>query len=185
MIHRQLWDDTDNFYYYRHLGQGNGSGALGVFERVMTPSGFAPLLLDGVSDARVIQLIARLDDAASFALPQPLPTVTPGSSFSMNMWRGPAWTNTNFFTILGLRKYGHVPGALAAADKLQHATVEMVRTGYEEFGTSFEFYDSTGRVPPTRLQRKSSLDSGGVRDYHWTAANTFWLLHNPNGTLPL
>lgn len=182
MIHSQLWDSQDGFYYYKHLGNNNQS--LGPFERVMTPSGFAPLLLDGVPDDRVAQILKYLNNSTHFSLPQPLPTVTPGSTFSTNMWRGPAWTNTNFFTILGLRKYGHVPGALAAADALQKATVEMVRKGYEQFGVSFEFYDSTGKVPPTQLERKSSPNSGGVRDYHWTAANTFWLLHNPQGTLP-
>ena len=99
------------------------------------------------------------------------------------MWRGPAWTNTNWFTIIGLRKYGHVPGALEAADRLQRATVDMVARAYEEYGTTFEFYDSSSKVAPTVLQRKGHA-SGGVRDYHWTAANTFWMLHNPNGTLP-
>ena len=39
-----------------------------------------------------------------------------------------------------------MPGALEAADALQRATVEMVRRGYEEFGTTFEFYDSKAQV---------------------------------------
>jgi hypothetical protein len=103
---------------------------------------------------------------------------------STNMWRRPTWTNTNLFTIWGLRRYGHVPGALAAAEKLQRATVEMVGRNYEEFGTTFEFYDSNGKLAPPYLARKSSKASGGVRDYHWTAANVFYLLHTPNATLP-
>ena len=51
-------------------------------------------------------------------------------------------------------------------------------------GTTFEFYDSNGKVEPPFLERKTSPSSGGVRDYHWTAANVFYLLHTPNATLP-
>ena len=105
-------------------------------------------------------------------------------SSSTNMWRRPAWTNTNLFTIWGLRRYAHVPGALEAADRLQAATVEMVGKAYEKWGTTFEFYDSNGKVEPPFLERKGSKASGGVRDYHSTAANVFYLLHNPNATLP-
>ena len=75
-------------------------------------------------------------------------------------------------------------GALELADKLQHATVGMVGESYQKYGTTFKFYDSAGRVEPTVLQRKEEKSSGGVRDYHWTAANVFYLLHNPNATLP-
>ena len=126
---------------------------------------------------------------------------------STNMWRRPAWTNTNLFTIWGLRNYGHVPGAIEAANRLQHQTVEMVATNYEKWGTTFEFvregfvfaaslvysdviqclrmqYDSNGKVEPPFLERKSHPSSGGVRDYHWTAANVFYLLHNTNASLP-
>lgn len=100
------------------------------------------------------------------------------------MWRGPTWTNTNWFTILGLRKYAHVPGALETADRLQRATVDVIDAGYRAYGTSFEFYDAAGKVPPTQLARKNSRNGGGIRDYHWTAALGFWMLHRPNGTLP-
>jgi hypothetical protein len=36
------------------------------------------------------------------------------------------------------------------------------------------------QVPPTKLARKHNLASGGVRDYHWTAALVFRMLHKPN-----
>ena len=62
------------------------------------------------------------------------------------------------------------------------------------FGTLFEFYDSANKDPPTQLLRKTtgvvsksaSKDNraGGIRDYHWTAANAFYLLHSPGAALP-
>jgi glycogen debranching enzyme len=181
MVHSQLWDERDGFYYYR---QDRG-GARGAFVRIKTVSGFAPLLLDGVPDERVVALLGHLNNASEFDTVDPIATVAACEpTYSTNMWRGPVWTNTNWFTVLGLRKYGHVPGALAAADRIQAATVRLVAENYERYGTSFEFYDSAGKLPPTELERKSHPHSGGVRDYHWTAANTFWMLHNKEGTLP-
>jgi neutral trehalase len=199
-VHERLWDEEDGFYYYRKSGSGStghtgqdGDGGSDSdsdsdsdgFRRVKTVSGFAPLLLDGVTDDRVAKLIGHLNNESEFKTAWPVPTVAKNEkTYCTNMWRGPAWTNTNFFTILGLRKYGHVPGALEVADRIQRLTVDMVADGYGRFGTSFEFYDSSNKVPPTSLERKSSKNSGGVRDYHWTAANTFWLLHNKEGKLP-
>ena len=43
---------------------------------------------------------------------------------------------------------------------------------------------SAGRVEPIVLQRKEEKSSDGVRDYHWTTATVFYLLHNPSATLP-
>eukprot|EP00041_Stephanoeca_diplocostata_P022220 m.527607 g.527607 ORF g.527607 m.527607 type:complete len:770 (-) comp22012_c0_seq3:281-2590(-) len=179
MIHSALWDSADKFYYYRDQ---NGTGD---FIKIKIASGFAPLLLDGISDERVAQLLVHLNNPNEFATAAPLPTVSKDdATYCTNMWRGPAWTNTNWFTILGLRKYSHVPGALEAADRLQRSTINTVAKYYEQFGTTFEFYDSSDVTPPTKLERKGSLSSGGVRDYHWTAANIFWMLYSPNGTLP-
>jgi hypothetical protein len=193
-IHSQLWDGSRNWYGYRELAgvhqaavRANGSASsLGAFDTAMTPSGFTPLLLDGVSDDRVSHLVAHINDPAKFAAPAGLPTVAlDNPKWCTNMWRGPAWTNTNFFAILGLRRYAHVDGALAAATKLQTMSIDVVGSGFREFGVTFEFYDSKNVTSPTRLARKTSPNSGGIRDYHWTAALSFWMLHNPDGKLPV
>lgn len=179
MIHSELWCEEEGIYYYR------AKAGTGDFVRVKTPSSFAPLLLDGVSDERVEKLLMHLNDPKTFNTPVPLPSVSyDHPHFSTNMWRGPMWINTNWFTILGLRKYAHVEGALEAADRLQRQTVAAVADGYQKYGAAFEFYDAAGVVPPTQLERKGDKNSGGVRDYHWTAALTFWMLHRPEGTLP-
>ena len=155
------------------------------FHKVKTPSGFAPLLLDGVPPERVARLIQHLQNASEFGTKQPLPSVSADHpAYSTNMWRGAQWININFLTILGLRKYAHIPGALDAAAVLQKAAVAAVADGYFKYGVPFEFYDSRGVEPPTTLERKGNKRSGGVRDYHWTSALVFWMLYNENGTLP-
>merc|ERR1711865_910676 len=105
-------------------------------------------------------------------------------SNSTNMWRRPVWTNTNLYVIWGLRRYAHVAGALETANRIQQSTVEMVGRNYDKWGTTFEYYDSNGKVEPPFLDRKGQVHTGGVRDYHWTAATTFYLLHQPNASLP-
>ena len=50
------------------------------------------------------------------------------------------------YTIWVLRNYGQ-------------QTVEMVGKYYERWGTTFEFYDSNGRVEPALLQRKQEKSS--------------------------
>ena len=179
-VHEQLWDEQDGVFYYATIDPQTGR----QFRRIQTPEVFAPLLLDGVPDERVARLVAHLSNASTFDTAVPLPTVAADEhGYSTDMWRGAMWINTNWLTILGLRNYPHIPGALAAADKLQRAAVTTVAQGYREFGTSFEFYDSANATPPTQLARKGK-HCGGVRDYHWTAALTFWMIYNEHGTLP-
>ena len=55
------------------------------------------------------------------------------------------------------------------------ATVDAVDTYYHAHGVVFEFYDSKNTTDPTTLKRKG-LTSGGVRDYHWTAALVFRMI---------
>eukprot|EP00947_MAST-08B_sp_MAST-8B-sp1_P004599 g4599.t1 len=63
----------------------------------------------------------------------------------------------------------------AAAQKIMQATVSVVRRDYERYGVIFEFYDSLDKDDPRTLLRKGAR-SGGVRDYHWSAALTLKML---------
>lgn len=86
----------------------------------------------------------------------------------------------NYLIILGLRRHGRD----AEADRLKSLTIEHVLKDYEKHGVVFEFYDPTGRQPPTLLDRKGKnlgeydirrkIDC--IRDYHGTAAVTACLL---------
>jgi hypothetical protein len=89
-------------------------------------------------------------------------------AFSTDMWRGPMWLNTNYHVVLALRAQNQT----AAAVELMKATLDQVKLQYERHGVLFEFYDADGTADPRTLLRKGA-HSGGVRDYHWTAALTF------------
>ena len=81
------------------------------------------------------------------------------------------WLNTNWHVALGLMSKNQT----AAAQKLITATVDTVDAWYHEHGVVFEFYDAFNATDPTILQRKGHA-SGGIRDYHWTAALTLAML---------
>jgi len=52
------------------------------------------------------------------------------------------------------------------------ATLDVVSDNYKDYGVMFEFYDADGANDPRTLLRKG-VHTGGVRDYHWSAALTF------------
>ena len=93
-------------------------------------------------------------------------------------FQGPMWVNLNWLTIRSLRAQQHaVAEARKQADYLEQKTLDVVSRWYSRFGTVFEFYDAVDAVPPTVLDRKAHRGCGGIRDYHFTAACVFNLLH--------
>ena len=83
------------------------------------------------------------------------------------------WVNYNYMVSLGLERHGYHE----LASSLKRRAVSEVGKWYEKHATVFEFYDSTGTEDPTALLRKGAR-SGGVRDYHWTAALVALMLAN-------
>ena len=77
-----------------------------------------------------------------------------------------------------LERQAHVPGAREAAAQLRLRTIDLVARHYARFGSVFEFYDALDTVPPTATDRKGHKACGGIRDYHFTAACVFALLHS-------
>ena len=86
------------------------------------------------------------------------------------------WLNFNYMVARGLQKQNES----AAAQALMTATVDVVSKYYELYGVIFEFYDADDKHDPRSLLRKKS-HSGGIRDYHWSAALTFRMLLELNG----
>ncbi len=171
-VHERLWDEEDGFYYDRFLD----GGLTGV--RAVT--GFLPLLLDDLPAERVERLVAMLH-SDHFATACPVPSIaTTDEAFSTDMWRGATWINLNFLVTLGLEQHGRT----ADAGRLRASTVSMVDKYYQEYGVVFEFYDARDEVPPPACARKGPPDGepyllgkmNAIRDYHWTAALTLYLL---------
>jgi hypothetical protein len=111
----------------------------------------------------------------------PIPSVALDEpTWSTDMWRGAAWINMNYMTIIGLRRHGR----RETADWLAERTLAFVRDAYERHGVLFEFFDARGQRPPMACDRKGPVSGvydiraryEVIRDYHWTAALCFDLM---------
>lgn len=165
-VHGILWDASRGGYYDRASADGDYSDVAAV-------SGLLPLLLDDLPVSRAGAL-AEAIGTGPFSANVSLPSVALGTrDFSTDMWRGPMWVNYNYMVSLGLERHGYHE----LASSLKQRAVSEVGKWYEKHATVFEFYDSTGTEDPTALLRKGAR-SGGVRDYHWTAALVALMLAN-------
>ncbi|MDR6884164.1 MGH1-like glycoside hydrolase domain-containing protein [Bacillus sp. 3255] len=172
-VHSQLWDEEDGFYY--DLGMD------GRKSKVKAVSGFMPLLLEDIHEARTERLLAMLHNPQHFGTGLPIPsTAVSESAYSTDMWRGPVWISTNYLVIRGLRKQGKEE----EASKLAERTIAAVQFWYERHGVIFEYFDAEDKRPPSACCRKGpplqqydirrKIDP--IRDFHWSAALTACLL---------
>jgi neutral trehalase len=171
-IQSWLWNPQKQFFCDRDMD--------GAFIPVRAVSGFMPLLLDDVPSERIDALERALHDPNAFGAACPIPSVALDEpTWSTDMWRGAAWINMNFMTILGLARHGRGETAAWLADR----TLAFVREAYERHGVLFEFYDARGQRPPMSCDRKGPVSGRYdirakyevIRDYHWTAALCFEL----------
>lgn len=165
-IHSELWDASRGMYVDK---------VDGAFSPIVAVTGLLPLWLPDLPPDRLPPLLSALADPARFNTSIPLPSVARDTpTFSTDMWRGPMWLNTNYHVILALlsRSPSECKSCAAIAHHLLRTTLVHVQTQYQRHGVLFEFYDADGAADPRTLLRKGT-HSGGVRDYHWTAALVF------------
>lgn len=145
-----LWDDHSRQYYSRYLRSKK-------LIKKTTISSLLPLYSCSISRGRAAELVNQLKDQTSFNSHFPVPSVPINSKYfdPDNFWQGPAWVNTNWLIIQGLKDYGYLK---EARDLKQH-TIKMVGdAGFYEY---FSPFDGAGR---------------GASNFSWTAALTIDLL---------
>ncbi len=148
----KLWDPYSNQYYSRDFITHN---------LIKEPSiaALMPLYAGSISKERAEILVRMLENENQFGPAYPVPSVPVSSPWfnPRHYWQGPAWVNTNWLIIDGLKRYGFSEHA----DALTETTLEMVaKSGFPEY-----FDPITGE----RL---------GAHDFAWTAALTIDLLQN-------
>jgi hypothetical protein len=143
LINERLWDNSDGFYYDRHITTGE-------FIRSRTIAGLLPLW-GGIPDhACARRLLEQVMNPHCFNTPMPLPsTARDDPSFEFDMWRGPVWINTAYGVILGLERYGF----LREAAELTWRLCEGVYATHAHARRIYEFYDPEERHIG-RLNRK-------------------------------
>jgi glycogen debranching enzyme len=100
-IDDRLWDEELGFYVDRdRVTHANGPA--------LSPAGFMPLFVHIASPERAERMAKQAADPDKFYPGMPTAAYdTPGYD-PIAMWRGPAWLNTSFFALKGLKDYGCV-----------------------------------------------------------------------------
>lgn len=162
-INERLWDCASNFYYDLRPDE--------TFVRIRTPVGLVALSAQVAQGNRVDRLVERLLDPRQFWTPLPVPSVARDEpTYAPNMWRGPVWTVYSMVAYRGLQ----AAGCNAEARMLLERVLEQMLHWHDMEGTYYEFYDADGRIPPSQLSRKRTVDN--LRDYNWFASYTLYAL---------
>ena len=149
-----LWDQASESYYSR-------DSRTGALLKEQSIAALMPLYSGCIDGSRAKRLASMLADPDTFGAPYPVPTVPLTSRWFKPAcyWQGPAWVNTNWLIIDGLRRYGFS----REAEALRGTTLEMVRkSGFYEY-----YHPITGQP-------------AGVKDFSWTAALSIDLLSSPD-----
>jgi len=160
-VHDILWDESAGLYMDMY-GPSKSTGVKSVVALL-------PMWLDDFPMSRLPKLLDAMHDEMVFGTKVPLPSVArETSTFSIDMWRGPMWLNTNYMVAEALLSKNETQEAIT----LMQASVDVVLDNYQKYGVIFEFYDADGVHDPRTLLRKGA-HTGGIRDYHWSAALTY------------
>ncbi len=165
----RLWCPERNLFMWR----GND----GHFVEPMIVAGFMPLLTDAPTRAQVDALAGHLHNPSTFGTPLPVPSTSLNAgTYCKDVFRGPAWMNTNYLVAQGFTRQGRA----VEADLIRRKSLAQVQHWYERTGCLWEYYDSLAITAPGELDRKRRLSGsdgiGPISDYGWTAATTLmWL----------
>lgn len=174
-INELLWDDAIGAYCDRTHSDN--------LTHVLSVCSFLPLFAGVCTKERAAKLVSLLHDEATFATPLPVPSISRNhADYGADMWRGCVWLNFNYFTILGLRRYGYEDEAQALLDR----TLESVNRWFEATGNVFEFYDAEDQTAPWRLNRKGPqpevpdyrVRMHAITDFNWSACFTLLMLQD-------
>lgn len=174
-INESLWCEEDGLYYDRLFS--------GELTRVATPSSFLPMMAGICSQEQAEKMVKVLLDEKRFWTAMPVPSMPKDSEFyDIDMWRGCSWLNLNYFTMLGLLKYGFTD----VANELRERTLKTVLKWYEKTGNVFEFYDADDEICPFRLKRKGEQPEKtdyrqhihSITDYNWSSCFTLMFIQN-------
>lgn len=140
-----LWDDATGYFQALHKGQ---------LVPVLTPFHLYPLWTGQLPKEISSHLLEHLQNPESFWGETMLPTVARNDPKHESdvMWRGPVWTNINYFFVEALNRLDE----RAAATELRRKTLNLVM-GAKGI---FEYYNAQSGLPP----------STAAPMFSWTAA---------------
>ncbi|MEX1995268.1 MAG: trehalase family glycosidase [Candidatus Saccharimonadales bacterium] len=146
----ELFDETSGQYFSRSFTTHK------LIEEP-TIATLMPLYAGSIPNERAEQLVGMLKNKRKFGSRWPVPTVPLSSPYfnPFKYWQGPAWVNTNWLIIEGLKRYGYDD----EANILKQKTTQMVaQNGFSEYFSPLD------------------AQPAGAANFSWTAALTIDLL---------
>lgn len=131
LIHSQLWDEKDHFFYdLRKDGTLNHTKSIGAYWALLTES---------MPQDRLDPFIAHLENEAEFKRPHRIPSLSaedPSYQKEGGYWFGGVWAPTTTMVLRGLEKNG----AHELAYEIACNTLDQVVQVFEKTGTLWENY---------------------------------------------
>lgn len=139
-----LWDEQTSQFYSRDFITHN-------LLKEPTIGSLMPLYANGVSKEKIHKLVDLMRDHREYWTNHPLPSVPLTSTHfdAHRYWQGPAWVNTNWLIIDGLKRHGYNE----LATELKYKTIKMVKDS-----GIYEYFSPINGKPL------------GAADFSWTAA---------------
>lgn len=153
-INDRLWNETQRFYVDR---RGDGS-----LSDVKSIGAYWTLLAGIATPARRAELVAHLDNPATFGRPHPVPSLSADHPDYVGLtggdyWRGGVWPSTNYMILRGLTAHGED----ATARRLARKHLDFVTDVFRKTGTFWENY-SPEKPEPGKPAKSDFVGWGGV-----------------------
>lgn len=130
-IDERLWDEERGLYANRHWENGFVSPS---------PTSFYPLVAGIPTPERARRLVEHIFDESEFWTAAPLPSIWQKDPAVRDdvYWRGRMWPPLNFFTYLGLKRYGFQE----EAHRLAQRSAQVFARAWEEERACYENYNT-------------------------------------------
>ncbi|GLH71701.1 hypothetical protein GETHLI_02030 [Geothrix limicola] len=171
-INQKLWDEARGCYVDVDRRTGKPSA-------VLSPASFMPLFVQIAPPDRAAKLATLAADPKKFFPGMPTAAYdTPGFD-PRAMWRGPAWLNTSYFALKGLKDYGHT----GVSEQMRRTLLGWVSKNADSI---YEYYEpKTGQgLAAKSFGWSAAFTISFILD--WDNDNLTWLFqshHAPSASL--
>lgn len=176
-VNELLWSEEDGFYFDYNITKHD-------FSKVWSVASFLPVFAGLCTNSQCDRLAEHLNNPDEFGTAFPIPSISAQDpTYGSDMWRGPVWINFNYMIAEGFKTHGTNP---ELGESIVRKTLSVIDRWYHDTGCIFEFYDSTDRKVPPRLNRKGTpfepynfdVRYQTIRDFGWSSTLTLDMLNN-------
>lgn len=155
-IRTQLWDERSGFFYDQWSVKD-------VAQQRAAFEGIWPVITGAATPEQAKRVIDEwILNPKKFFSPHPIATVGVNDpSFSLRMWRGPAWNSMTYWAARGCQRYDRPD----AARRLLEAALDDTAAQFDRTGTIWEFFHPLGGKPEDVARKPHTKQNQPWQDY--------------------